>query len=156
MTLSIGIAASACAAETRVRIELVSVDGVGAGIGIVRLAESKGGLELTPSLANLAPGLHALAWRPSGDCRPAQWNGKTIAAGASLETKDSDADQDPALAALAHATLPPLAVDANGVASKPVAAPGTKIATVAGRALVIFQGAVAGDDQVVVACGTIP
>jgi Cu-Zn family superoxide dismutase len=154
VALSIGVAASALGAETRVRIELVSVQGMGAGIGIVRIAESKGGLELTPSIANLTPGTHALAWRPTGDCRPAQRNGHEIAAGASLAAQD--AGQDPAVEAIVRSNLPPIAVEANGMALKPVAASGIAMATIAGRALVIFQGAIAGDDQTVVACGTIP
>jgi Cu-Zn family superoxide dismutase len=154
LALSIHAAASAVEVETRVRIELVSAQGVGAGIGVVRLAESKGGLELTPSMTNLAPGLHALAWRPTGDCRPGERNGHGIAAGASLTMKD--ADQDPAVETILRSSLPPIAVDGNGVALKPVAVPGLKMAMVAGRALVIFQGATAGDEQPVVACGTIP
>ena len=154
LALAMAVAPRAGAAELNIRMSLVSVQGVGAGIGIVRLADSKGALSLTPLLERLSPGLHALAWRPTGDCAPARIGKQEVAAGASRALPDPDRDK--AAAAIAHATLPPLAVDPDGIARKSVTARGTTLAELEGRALVIFAHGVAGDDRDVIACGVVP
>ena len=142
------------AAELNIRVSLVSVQGVGAGIGIVQLADSKGALSLTPLLERLSPGLHALAWRPTGDCAPARIGKREVAAGASRALPDPDRDKE--AAAIAQATLPPLAVDPDGVARKSVTTHGMTLVELEGRALVIFAHGVASDDGEVVACGVVP
>lgn len=146
----------AAGAEANLRMSLVTSQGVGAGIGIIRLADAKEGLHLTPLLRSLSPGVHAILLRPTDDCGPAEIGGHPIAAGASLATGDAAASPAP------DPALPPLMVDKDGMARRALIAPGVKLEKLAGRALVIYAGdrpstgdANAGAAYAIVACGVI-
>lgn len=136
-------ASSAAWADSQITMNMVDENGIGANIGTVAAADSKFGLVLTPSLKNLAPGLHGFHVHQNPNCGPGKADGKpgaALAAGGHL---------DPA-GANKHGTpwgdghlgdLPPLYVDASGNASQPLLAPRLKVADLAGRSLVIHAGA---------------
>jgi Cu-Zn family superoxide dismutase len=144
-------AGPARADQTRIRIDLVSPRGIGATIGTIRAVDSKDGLRLTPLLKGLAPGPHGFQVHEHGDCRPAEVDGKTLAAGAAGnlfdpgETGEQEGSQGKARAG----DLPDLTVGHDGIARTPVTAPRLRLSQIDRRALVIRTGGVA------VACGVI-
>src|SRR5690606_17177015 len=98
--------------------------GAGDAAGTVTITESAHGLVFTPDLSGLPPGLHGFHVHETGNCGPAQKDGKTVPAGAAGGHYDPEKTGK-------HGTpwgdghrgdLPALYVDEEGKATHPVLA----------------------------------
>ncbi|KTS70668.1 superoxide dismutase, partial [Pantoea stewartii] len=70
------------AASEQVTIHAVSAQGIGNAIGTVNIEETQYGLQLTPMLEGLKPGIHGFHVHAKGSCEPGESEGKRVAAGA--------------------------------------------------------------------------
>lgn len=157
--------ASTAFAEMSIPIHLVNDKGVGANVGHITVSESKYGVVFTPSLINLAPGVHGFHLHQNASCEPKEKNGKIVAAGAAGD------HYDPATTKT-HSTpwgaghlgdLPPLYVAENGSTKQPVLAPRLKLSDLRGRSIMIHAGGdnhadhpmPLGGGEARVACGVI-
>jgi len=73
---------AAQAASEQVTIHAVSAQGIGNAIGTVNIEETQYGLQLTPMLEGLKPGIHGFHVHAKGSCEPGESEGKRVAAGA--------------------------------------------------------------------------
>jgi Cu-Zn family superoxide dismutase len=136
------LGAGAARAEVVVRVYLLTADGTGAAIGTVHLSDSKAGLRLAPRLKDLTAGHHALHL----------WPGKLCAAAAG-----GDAGKGTAAGAPAHGReLPPLMVEADGIARAPLLAPGIRLADLQAGALLLIDETGPTPAGRAAACGAIP
>ncbi len=152
-------------ADVTVPMHLVDDKGVGVAVGQVVIAETRYGLVFTPSLRGLAPGLHGFHLHENASCAPTSKEGKAVPAGAAGGHYDPENTK-------VHSTpwgnghlgdLPPLYVEAGGVATQPVLAPRLKLSDLKGRALMIHTGgdnhadhpAPLGGGGARIACGVI-
>ncbi|MCS0658770.1 superoxide dismutase [Cu-Zn] SodC [Massilia terrae] len=135
-------AISAGAAELQVKMNVLSETGIGASAGTVTISESPYGLVFTPALSGIAPGLHGFHVHETGNCGPAQKDGKAVAGGMAGGHYDPAGSKHHGLPwGDGHlGDLPALFVDMNGNASNPVLAPRLKLADVKGRALMVHVG----------------
>lgn len=142
LALSIALSASSAFADTVVSMNGVDEKGIGASVGQVTISESTYGLVFTPSLQGLTPGTHGFHVHQNASCAPAEKDGKMMAAGA------AGAHYDPA-ASNKHGTpwgdghlgdLPPLYVEASGVATQAVLAPRLKMSDIKGKSIMVHAG----------------
>ncbi|MCE9789530.1 superoxide dismutase [Cu-Zn] SodC [Shewanella chilikensis] len=139
--LSLVFAASHLAAE-EVSISLLSADGP-SPIGSISLSDTAYGLVLTPNLKQLTPGVHGFHVHQNGSCDTSSKDGKTVlggAAGGHFDPDGSGKHGYPWTDDNHKGDLPPLYVDADGMAYTPVLAPRLKLADVKGKALMIHMG----------------
>lgn len=134
--------AAVAAAEINVTVSQVDAGGVGKALGTVRIAESPYGLVFTPSLADLAPGVHGFHVHENPSCAPAQRDGTAVAAlaaGGHLDPLKANRHGEPW--GDGHlGDLPGLVVLADGKAVYPVLAPRLKLDDVRNRSLMIHVG----------------
>lgn len=161
----LAFAAAALADEAMVQMNVITEQGIGRTIGTVTLADTAGGLRLTPALTDLQPGAHGFHIHDKADCGPGMKDGKPVAglaAGGHFDPALSGKHEGPE--GKGHlGDLPALVVGADGKATTPVVAPRLKVADVKGRSLMIHAGgdnysdtpAVLGGGGARVACGTI-
>lgn len=131
------------AANLQVQLHSVSAEGQGATVGNVTIEKTPYGLVFTPNLQGLEPGVHGFHLHATGNCAPAEKDGKTIAAGA------AGGHWDPQNTGK-HGTpwgdghlgdLPALLVTADGNATQPVLAPRIKsLDDLKGLAIMVHQG----------------
>lgn len=136
-----GLAASAQAQE--VTLHKVSAEGIGEAIGTIDIEQTTYGLQLTPKLSGLTPGVHGFHVHASGSCEPAVSEGKKVAAGAAgghLDPQKTGKHLGPY--AEGHlGDLPAIYVDDKGNATYPVLAPRLKsLDEIKGKALMVHIG----------------
>ncbi len=125
-----------------IKMNFVDATGIGESAGTVTVTESKYGLVFSPDLKGLPPGLHGFHVHENPSCMPAEKDGKAV----------------PALAAGGHydpaktgkhgfpwgdghlGDLPPLYVNADGIADQPVLGPRLKLSDLPGRSLMVHAG----------------
>ncbi len=163
--LVVALVSVAAGAETVVTMNLVSETGVNAEVGKITISESKYGLVFTPALHGLPPGLHGFHVHQNGSCEAKEKDGKMVAAlaaGGHLDPAGTNKHGEPW--GDGHlGDLPPLLVDASGVATQAVLGPRLKAADVGGRSLMVHAGgdnhsdhpAVLGGGGPRVACGVV-
>lgn len=127
----------------------VSSAGVGESIGRVTLQQTDYGVEITPHLHDLTPGLHGFHLHAKGSCKAAEKGGKmtaAAAAGGHYDPEESGHHGKPW--GNGHlGDLPALYVDAQGAASHPVLAPRLKMDDFSGKAIMIHAGGDNYSDQ---------
>lgn len=159
------VCAFAFAEDMTIAINAVTADGVGKQIGTITAVDTKFGLILKPTIAELPPGLHGFHLHENASCDAAKKDDKMAAAQA------AGGHFDPAKTGKHDGPyhdghlgdLPPLFVDADGRATLPVLAPRLKISDLKGHALMIHNGGDNYSDQPVtlggggarIACGVI-
>ncbi|AER32880.1 MULTISPECIES: superoxide dismutase family protein [Pantoea] len=134
---------AAQAASEEVTIHEVSPQGIGKSVGTVKIEETQYGLQFTPMLAGLKPGIHGFHVHAKGSCEPGESEGKTVAAGAAGGHLDPD-NTGKHLGPYGEGhlgDLPALYVDDQGKASYPVLAPRIKnLSEIKGKALMVHVG----------------
>jgi Cu-Zn family superoxide dismutase len=157
---------AAHAATVEVPVNLATDKGDGKTIGTVTITETPYGLEFTPNLEGLEPGIHGFHIHENPSCAPTEKDGKVTLAGA------AGGHFDPAKAgkhlgpyADGHlGDLPALYVTADGKATYPVLAPRIKqLSEIQGHAIMVHVGGDNHSDQplplggggVRLACGII-
>lgn len=126
--------------EQIVPVNAVSAQGIGQSIGQVKLSDSPQGLRIETDLNALSPGFHGFHIHQTGNCAPAEKDGKPVAAlsaGGHFNPTD-----------VGHGTpndghlgdLPVLNVDHQGVAKTTVIAPRLSLAQVQGLAIMVHAG----------------
>lgn len=138
--LTIGVAQ---AASEQVTLHTVTEQGIGTAIGKVTISETPWGLEFTPELNGLPPGVHGFHIHAKGSCEPGESGGKTVAAGAAGGHFDPDnTGKHLGPYASGHlGDLPALFVTDNGKADYPVLAPRIKsLNEIKGKALMVHVG----------------
>ncbi len=141
--LALGLFAGAAAAEEiEVEMHYVTTEGVGQKIGTVIVSDNRYGTLFTPQLTGLSPGLHGFHIHESGDCSPAEKDGKMVpgqAAGGHYDPAGTGRHEGPY--GEGHlGDLPALYVNQEGRADHPVLAPRIKVEDIKGRALMIHAG----------------
>ena len=134
---------AAQAASEEVTIHEVSPQGIGKSVGTVKIEETQYGLQFTPMLAGLKPGIHGFHVHAKGSCEPGESEGKTVAAGAAGGHLDPD-NTGKHLGPYGEGhlgDLPALYVDDQGKASYPVLAPRIRnLSEIKGKALMVHVG----------------
>lgn len=134
---------AAQAASEEVTIHEVSPQGIGKSVGTVKIEETQYGLQFTPMLAGLKPGIHGFHVHAKGSCEPGESEGKTVAAGAAGGHLDPD-NTGKHLGPYGEGhlgDLPALYVDDQGKASYPMLAPRIKnLSEIKGKALMVHVG----------------
>lgn len=159
--------AAVARADVNVPVNQATDKGPGEQIGSIQLAESKYGLVLTPNLKSLPPGVHGFHVHENGSCDAKTQDGKTVPAGAAGGHYDPDGTKkhgSPWSDDGHRGDLPPLYVNADGMATTPVLAPRLKLADVQGRSLMVHAGGDNHSDHPKplgggagrIACGVIP
>lgn len=131
------------AASTEVTLHKVTPEGAGAEIGKVKIDETPYGLEFTPQLQGLPPGIHGFHVHAKGSCEPGMSEGKNVAAGAAgghLDPTNSGKHLGPY--GNGHlGDLPAIYVTNEGNADYPVLAPRLKtLQEIKGKALMVHVG----------------
>ncbi|MCZ4058549.1 superoxide dismutase [Cu-Zn] SodC [Pantoea sp. LMR881] len=134
---------AAQAASEQVTLHQVTAEGVGKSLGTVTVEETKYGLQFTPKLEGLTPGIHGFHVHAKGSCEPGPSEGKVVPAGAAgghLDPGGSGKHLGPY--AEGHlGDLPALYVDDKGMSSYPVLAPRIKsLSEIKGKALMVHVG----------------
>lgn len=134
---------AAQAASEEVTLHEVSPQGIGKSLGTVKVEETQYGLEFTPMLEGLKPGIHGFHVHAKGSCEPGESDGKTVAAGAAgghLDPENTGKHLGPY--GEGHlGDLPAIYVDDRGKASYPVLAPRIKkLSELKGKALMVHVG----------------
>lgn len=134
---------AAQAASEEVTIHELSPQSIGKSVGTVKIEETQYGLQFTPMLAGLKPGIHGFHVHAKGSCEPGESEGKTVAAGAAGGHLDPD-NTGKHLGPYGEGhlgDLPALYVDDQGKASYPVLAPRIKnLSEMKGKALMVHVG----------------
>ncbi|MGK7873203.1 MAG: superoxide dismutase [Cu-Zn] SodC [Xenococcaceae cyanobacterium] len=132
---------TALASEVTIKMYLTDVDGIGEEIGSIKAEDTEYGLLLTPNLSELTPGVHGFHVHQNPDCGPGEKEGKIVpglAAGGHYDPDNTGRHEGPY--GDGHlGDLPPLIVDAEGVATLPVLAPRLKVSDLTGRSLMIHM-----------------
>ncbi len=141
--ITLACSAGASAASQEVTLHQVSAQGVGEAVGKVTITETNYGLQFTPALSGMKPGIHGFHVHAKGSCEPGESQGKTVAAGAAgghLDPQNSGKHLGPY--ADGHlGDLPALYVTDDGKASYPVVAPRLKsLSDIKGKALMVHVG----------------
>lgn len=141
--VTLACSAGALAASQEVTLHQVSAQGVGEAVGNVTITETDYGLQFTPALSGMKPGIHGFHVHAKGSCEPGESQGKTVAAGAAgghLDPQNSGKHLGPY--ASGHlGDLPVLYVTDDGKASYPVVAPRLKsLGDIKGKALMVHVG----------------
>ena len=164
--IALPLARVAPAADTAVEMHLVDASGVGKAIGKVTLADTPAGLRLTPDLSGLPPGQHGFHVHETGNCSPAEKDGKMaagVSAGGHLDPAKTGKHLGPE--GKGHlGDLPVLTVASDGTARQAVVAPRLKMADLHNRALMIHAGGdnfadepePLGGGGARIACGVVP
>ena len=142
LAATLALALPAHAAEQIVVVRSIDDNGVGNIIGIVKLSDSDKGLALDPDIGNLSPGLHGMHVHENPSCQPGEKDGKKVAglaAGPHYDPHKTGKHLGPEGMGH-HGDLPPLHVNAQGAAVKPLLAPRLKLEDIRGRALIIHEG----------------
>ncbi|NIQ39642.1 MAG: superoxide dismutase [Cu-Zn] SodC2 [Proteobacteria bacterium] len=133
---------SAYAEEIVVQMNLIHTTGVGRSIGTVKVSSSPYGIVLTPSLSDLAHGLHGFHVHENAACGPGEKGGKKtagLAAGGHYDPAGTGSHKGPYESG--HlGDLPALYVDEHGKATHPVLAPRLRVSDLKGRSLMIHAG----------------
>ncbi|NYS29301.1 MULTISPECIES: superoxide dismutase family protein [unclassified Pantoea] len=134
---------AAQAASEQVTIHQVTAEGIGKSLGTVTIDETQYGLQFTPDLQGLQPGIHGFHVHAKGSCEPGESDGKRVAAGAAgghLDPASSGKHLGPY--AEGHlGDLPAVYVDDKGNATYPVLAPRLKsLKEIKGKALMVHVG----------------
>nr|WP_314983785.1 superoxide dismutase [Cu-Zn] SodC [uncultured Pantoea sp.] len=134
---------AAQAASEQVTIHQVTAEGIGKPLGTVTIDETQYGLQFTPDLQGLQPGIHGFHVHAKGSCEPGESDGKRVAAGAAgghLDPASSGKHLGPY--AEGHlGDLPAVYVDDKGNATYPVLAPRLKsLKEIKGKALMVHVG----------------
>jgi Cu-Zn family superoxide dismutase len=149
-TFALG-AGTALAASATITVNAIDATGIGTKIGIIKLADTKGGLKLLPNLRGLPPGAHGFHIHVNPNCGPsAGSNGQMaagMAAGGHLDPMSTGKHMGPMSVEGHEGDLPVLVVDAKGKARKPVLAPRLTVAEVTGHAIMIHAGGDNYSDQ---------
>ncbi|WNK42849.1 superoxide dismutase [Cu-Zn] SodC [Pantoea agglomerans] len=137
------VCGSAQAASEQVTIHQVTAEGIGKSLGTVKIDETQYGLQFTPDLQGLQPGIHGFHVHAKGSCEPGESEGKVVAAGAAgghLDPANSGKHLGPY--AEGHlGDLPAVYVDDKGSATYPVLAPRLKsLKEIKGKALMVHVG----------------
>lgn len=141
--ITLACSAGASAASQEVTLHQVSAQGVGEAVGKVTITETDYGLQFTPALSGMKPGIYGFHVHAKGSCEPGESQGKTVAAGAAgghLDPQNSGKHLGPY--ADGHlGDLPALYVTDDGKASYPVVAPRLKsLSDIKGKALMVHVG----------------
>jgi len=141
--MTLACSAGVSAASQEVTLHQVSAQGVGEAVGKVTITETDYGLQFTPALSGMKPGIHGFHVHAKGSCEPGESQGKTVAAGAAgghLDPQNSGKHLGPY--ADGHlGDLPALYVTDDGKASYPVVAPRLKsLSDIKGKALMVHVG----------------
>ena len=141
--MTLACSAGASAASQEVTLHQVSAQGVGEAVGKVTITETDYGLQFTPALSGMKPGIHGFHVHAKGSCEPGESQGKTVAAGAAgghLDPQNSGKHLGPY--ADGHlGDLPALYITDAGKASYPVVAPRLKsLSDIKGKALMVHVG----------------
>lgn len=134
---------TAQAASEQVTLHQVTAEGIGKSVGTVTIEETQYGLQFTPDMKGLQPGIHGFHVHAKGSCEPGESQGKVVAAGAAgghLDPANSGKHLGPY--ADGHlGDLPAVYVDEKGTASYPVLAPRLKsLSEIKGKALMVHVG----------------
>jgi len=134
---------AASAASEQVTLHQVTAEGIGKSLGSVTIEETEYGLQFTPDLKGLQPGIHGFHVHAKGSCEPGESQGKVVAAGAAgghFDPTNSGKHLGPY--ADGHAgDLPALYIDDKGNAGYPVLAPRLKsLSEIKGKALMVHVG----------------
>lgn len=137
-------ATSVLAASETVTLHEATVEGAGKAVGTVTISETPYGLQFTPHLNGLTPGIHGFHVHAKGSCEPATVDGKVVPAGAAgghFDPKNTGKHLGPWNAEGHLGDLPAIYVADNGEASYPVVAPRLKSLTeIKGKALMVHVG----------------
>jgi Cu-Zn family superoxide dismutase len=149
-----------------VEMHALGKDGVEQVVGTVSIEAKQNGLEFTPSLTGLNPGIHGFHIHENPDCGTASEKGDIVPGGAAGSHYDPDnAKQHAAPWEQGHlGDLPALYVDQEESAVQPVFKSGLMLSDVHGRALIIHEDGDNYDDEPQPlggggdrsACGVIP
>ncbi len=131
--------AIALAEAITVDVTLTDAEGLGAAVGTLTLEDTEYGLLITPDLTHLAPGLHGFHIHQNPACGAAEKNGAIVpglAAGGHFDPFNTGSHEGPY--GTGHlGDLPPLYVDADGIATLPVLAPRLAVAYLSGRSIMV-------------------
>lgn len=142
LAAALALALPASAAEQIVVVRSIDAKGTGSSIGIVKLSDTDHGLALDPDIGSLTPGLHGFHVHEHPSCLPGDKDGQPVAglaAGGHYDPHKSGKHTGPEGMGH-HGDLPPLHVNAQGAAVKPMLAPRLKLSDIRGRALMIHEG----------------
>lgn len=131
------------AASEKVEMKLATPQGAGQSIGTITLEDTPYGVNFTPDLKSLPPGIHGFHVHANGSCEPQTKEGKVVPAGAAGGHLDPDKTgkhlgpyQNGHLG-----DLPALFVTDDGMATYQVLAPRIKkLSEIKGKALMIHTG----------------
>jgi Cu-Zn family superoxide dismutase len=160
----VSFTAVAHAADPAVEIKAITAEGTGDAIGSVTISEDAKGLSLKVNVGSVADGDHGFHVHEKGDCGPGEKDGKKqagLAAGPHYDPKGTKSHKGPGGAG--HVGDLPKLTATGGKIDQTVAAPGLKLADVAGRSLMIHEAGDNYSDQPEngggkgrIACGVIP
>lgn len=125
-----------------VNVEMIDL-GSGQSTGTVMISSSEYGAVFTPELKDLPVGTHGFHVHVNGSCDSITKDGKIIlggAAGGHYDPEKTGKHGFPWTDYNHLGDLPPLYVNAHGVADQPVMAPRVTLDDVKGRALMIHAG----------------
>ncbi len=141
----------ASAATATVTVNAIDASGIGKKLGTLRLADTQGGLRITPNLTGLPPGQHGIHVHANANCAPAPGpDGKVaagLAAGGHYDPMNTGKHLGPTSTGGHKGDLPFITVDAKGSAHTAIVAPHLTVAEVKGHAIVIHQGGDNYSDQ---------
>lgn len=125
-----------------ITMNFVDANGIGAAVGTVTVTESAYGLVFTPNLRGLPAGLHGFHVHDKPSCMPGEKDGSKVpalAAGGHFDPKKTGQHGYPW--GDGHlGDLPPLFVNADGIADQPVLAPRLKLSDLPGHSLMVHAG----------------
>ena len=73
--ITLACSAGASAASQEVTLHQVSTQGVGEAVGKVTITETDYGLQFTPALSGMKPGIHGFHVHAKGSCEPGESQG---------------------------------------------------------------------------------
>ena len=125
-----------------ISISAVDTERIKESLGLVEISQTPYGLVLSPNLQGLPPGLHGFHLHQNASCKPAEKDGKMVAAAAAGGHYDPDQTgiHDMPWGEGHLGDLPALYVDADGKATRSVLAPRLEMDDLQGRALMVHAG----------------